>query len=586
MTIYGGRNPFRAGNCSPEDIQHNMRMLNQLHNDLGNPVPGGPRRKKPALDGDGNPLLDPDGEPEEEEEDLSPAGWIRFELDNDGSTLDGTSAAYVLDSAGSRAKDDEDDLIKTTVLDPLGNYLGAADSSKGYAKYIGDQYEVMSLTTPAGAAPTLADDGTSIMRSGGTGKFLQEWLNTTNFPANFNTESGSQTVGRGKTVEVLGGYSIGGIVGEQYHHRNMVQAKQNVTKVKVPSEGSPDTVYLYTGVNDFDINLESQDYTDTTGLSGSVTGTTGAGVPVTITSAAHGLTSGQQVQVSGVVGNTAANGVWVCTVTDEDNFSLNGSSGDGDYGSGGVWGTGLWSSTSDVPGEAWQNPVFHRYNSDYAPTLDLSATDYADARQWVQAPSFGGIADSPELPEGKQLSTVYQDFQSLDGKAYIVSDAPVTASTTTQTFDGDTHVEVLYDGNKYYVNQNSPVFTSLDEKVAVSSGTPPGYLADKLTQVDDGNLFTNVVQWEVVGNAVRGTTLRNNLIVQGKTKKVGEAVGTAAAGNNPGEVWVQQIDPAGADVQAKLWAYKTPEEGHPVLIARDHKEEWWVVWYGCDKEPA
>lgn len=581
MTIYGGRNPFRAGNCSPEDIQHNMRMLNQLHNDLGNPVPGGPRRKKPTG------LLDPNGEPVEEEEDLSPAGWIRFELDNDGNTLDGTSAAYVLDGEGSRAKDDEDNLIKATVLDPLGNYLGAADSSKGYAKYIGDQYEIMSLTTPAGAAPVLADDGTSIMRSGGTGKFLHEWLNTTNFPADFDTESGTQTVGRNKTVQIGGGYSIGGIVGEQYYHRNMVQAKQNITKVKVPSEGSPDTVYLYAGVNDFDINLESQDYTDTAGLSGSVTGTTGAGVPVTITSAAHGLTSGQQVQVSGVVGNTAANGAWVCTVIDEDNFTLDGSSGDGDYDSGGTWGTGIWSSTSEDPGEFEQDPENHRYNSDYAPSLDLGATDYADARQWVQAPSFGGIADAPPLPPGKQLSTVYQDFQSLDGKAYIVSDAPVAASSTTnQLFDGDTHVEVLYDGNQYYVNQNSSVFTSLDEKVAVSSGTPPGYLPDKLTNVDDDNLYTNVVNWEVVDNAVRGTTLRNNLIVQGKTKKVGDAVGTAANGDSHGDVWVQRLDPAGADVQAKLWAYKTPEEGHPVLIARDHKEEWWVVWYGCDKDPA
>jgi hypothetical protein len=76
-----------------------------------------------------------------------------------------------------------------------------------------------------------------------------------------------------------------------------------------------------------------------------VTLTTGTGLiqqatntsPIVITSAAHGLSSGGTVTISGVLGNTAANGTWVITVVDANDFSLNGSVGNGTYTSGGTW---------------------------------------------------------------------------------------------------------------------------------------------------------------------------------------------------------------------------------------------------------
>src|SRR5207249_4776576 len=58
-----------------------------------------------------------------------------------------------------------------------------------------------------------------------------------------------------------------------------------------------------------------------------------------ITSAAHGLTTGTQVTITGVQGNTAANGTWTITVIDADTFSLNGSAGNGAYTTGGTWAT-------------------------------------------------------------------------------------------------------------------------------------------------------------------------------------------------------------------------------------------------------
>jgi hypothetical protein len=58
--------------------------------------------------------------------------------------------------------------------------------------------------------------------------------------------------------------------------------------------------------------------------------------PIVITSASHGLVTGDTVVVTAVGGNTAANGTWEVTVSSSTQFSLNGSTGNGAYISGGT----------------------------------------------------------------------------------------------------------------------------------------------------------------------------------------------------------------------------------------------------------
>lgn len=86
--------------------------------------------------------------------------------------------------------------------------------------------------------------------------------------------------------------------------------------------------------------------------SGAVTGATNAS-PIVITAAirdgtltgkaagatvaGHGLSTGDKVTVSGVLGNTAANGQWTVTVINSTTFSLSGSTGNGAYTTGGTW---------------------------------------------------------------------------------------------------------------------------------------------------------------------------------------------------------------------------------------------------------
>ncbi|MFM9068273.1 MAG: TolB family protein, partial [Planctomycetota bacterium] len=61
--------------------------------------------------------------------------------------------------------------------------------------------------------------------------------------------------------------------------------------------------------------------------------------PIVITSQSHGLSNGEIVVVSDVKGNTAANGQWIVTKINDNQFSLNGSSGNAPF-----TGIGSWSA--------------------------------------------------------------------------------------------------------------------------------------------------------------------------------------------------------------------------------------------------
>jgi|GEM_PF-2166888 len=71
--------------------------------------------------------------------------------------------------------------------------------------------------------------------------------------------------------------------------------------------------------------------------------------PIVVTMPGHGYSSGNWVRISGVTGNTAANGTWSITVQDSDTFTLNypwsswvATRGNGDYTGGGEAGRNRW----------------------------------------------------------------------------------------------------------------------------------------------------------------------------------------------------------------------------------------------------
>jgi hypothetical protein len=97
--------------------------------------------------------------------------------------------------------------------------------------------------------------------------------------------------------------------------------------------------FIRQGRTNFDSFTLSTDSTATSNISGA---TNTSPIQIT-TSTTNALTTGQTVIITGVTGNTAANGTLSITVIDNTHFTLDGSTGNGTYaGSGTVQGTARW----------------------------------------------------------------------------------------------------------------------------------------------------------------------------------------------------------------------------------------------------
>lgn len=108
---------------------------------------------------------------------------------------------------------------------------------------------------------------------------------------------------------------------------NLVTLSAGNIKVKIngPSNGDANHPVGNNGLYDI-----------VTATSLSVTAATNAGPIQITTSTNHNLTTGDTVTITGVLGNTAANGTFVITVINPTAFTLNGSTGSGAYTSGGT----------------------------------------------------------------------------------------------------------------------------------------------------------------------------------------------------------------------------------------------------------
>lgn len=135
-------------------------------------------------------------------------------------------------------------------------------------------------------------------------------------------------------------------------------------------------------------------------LSYTVSTTSGNAVsPIQITTTApHTLTTGQTVTISGVGGNTAANGTFTITVLNSTQFTLNGTTGNGNYTSGGTVTTNCYiidyrtmGSTGFPPVEPFGSMNWYLYEKDTAapPSGSPNST-------WVaaNAGTYGGYGNS------------------------------------------------------------------------------------------------------------------------------------------------------------------------------------------------
>jgi hypothetical protein len=168
------------------------------------------------------------------------------------------------------------------------------------------------------------------------------------------------------------------------------------------TQGNP-----YTGSNNLDIFSQKI---------GGITGATNA-APIVVTSTGHGLVTGTKIIVSGVVGNTAANGVFKIVVIDANTFSLTGSIGNGGYSSGGTWQAANVQGSMYCPGPHKTNRELH------------DGDQFTDCNYWKRFAQ-------PALPAGQAFievvsddGTVYEDGVG-SGSVPRVYTLTVTAGTT------------------------------------------------------------------------------------------------------------------------------------------------------------
>ena len=233
-----------------------------------------------------------------------------FTVDHDAGAVQITNSA----SLGGATTSTVEKLVltgaATTPLDTSFalSYGTGVGSTTGAIAYTG--------TTADAAAVQAALNGlTAINSSGGSVQVYQ--INTTgpNTEAFFITFTGT-FAGTNVTQAVTA---------------SVTQGPGSFSSVFPSTTGGLPSPYVVTVGNNSELQLSNL---STGAITGATNPTTG---PIVIKSVANGLSSGQVVSISGVLGNTAANGLFTITVVDANDFSLNGTVGNGVYTGGGVW---------------------------------------------------------------------------------------------------------------------------------------------------------------------------------------------------------------------------------------------------------
>ena len=110
--------------------------------------------------------------------------------------------------------------------------------------------------------------------------------------------------------------------------------------------------------------------------------------PINIGALQHGLTTGNSVTIEDVEGNTAANGTFTITVVDANNFTLDSSTGNGGYSSGGTWKGGV-------------GPPFHGFtlsNATFATPIVITSVSHGlTDGDWVTVTGVRGNTEANGL---------------------------------------------------------------------------------------------------------------------------------------------------------------------------------------------
>ena len=190
------------------------------------------------------------------------------------------------------------------------------------------------------------------------------------------------------------------------------------------------------------------------GTAGNITNATFT-APIQITSASHGLATGTIIKITGVGGNTSANGTWTIVALDANTFTLNGSSGNNTYTGSGTWVSGV--STINYTGVATttDSKVVRRQilrNTDgQAITyyVDLDTTD-------LSTTAFSSTKNDTTLATGESQAILDQSGLPLANLRYV----PPSHKTSLAS-----HLSRLFLGGQYDEQRGSVIVANGSNKV-------------------------------------------------------------------------------------------------------------------------
>jgi hypothetical protein len=165
---------------------------------------------------------------------------------------------------------------------------------------------------------------------------------------------------------------------------------------------------------------------NTSGLS--VSGATNA-TPIVVTlGAGHGLVNGDRIHVSGITGNTAANGEWTLNFTGANTAQLLGSKGNGTYGGtpvvnvicdvtpfqanhrvAAIVGAGLTAGTIEIEGHPG----------------DESSAGVLDTAKWVKASKTSDATILPDIVGGTVVECQLYKFMRVKAASALTGSAKV-----------------------------------------------------------------------------------------------------------------------------------------------------------------
>ncbi len=157
----------------------------------------------------------------------------------------------------------------------------------------------------------------------------------------------------------------------------------------------------------------------TTAVAGPTLTITGAsdGTPIAVdTATPHGLQTGEQVSISGVLGNTAANGTFTVTVTGPASFTLDGSAGNGTWTSGGT---------------VSQSALAFALNASVNDVLALASALGATAPGLTAGSRPGSLADMAMLAAIASALDVAARYSMSGATLWQLAATPATADTAS-----------------------------------------------------------------------------------------------------------------------------------------------------------